>query len=464
MTTATAAKPTPGKKTPPTGPTTYLPAPIEEINSQIIASWEQLGILAKIKIQKDTLLKLCNLQEMPLIGIDVIPTQQGPKLYINGEGAKFNRERYLHNAGRRMVSRKVEEIPYADVPHAEANRDKAQGRIYFRITTTVEDVEQKAKIVDAVASGKIPAADVKAIMDQLKIVTEYQTLSSFSNQSEKYDVNRQPDVILKKGVTQCNRRADLEISSQCVIPEDEEPLDAQFIVKSGEVLDQATDKAKDAAAGNEALKPAKVAEMPETTTAPAKATPGPVGEGPKKDVGALITEINAIFDKGEVKKADRMKWFTENGLPMKKSEMTVEILTQAIEKAKATDFKKLFGQPAKVAPQKDDTAKVDPEKQKMLGAIFGQHKKAGFGDEDAIRAWVKEEYGKGLSEMNVGECGDVRMRVEAMAKFLSNFQNWGFAAEVELKEYLETFGEKALHKMSVKEIGVASAEFEKKAS
>lgn len=459
MTTGAATKAPPGKKL---TPTTYLPAPIEEINEQIISSWEQLGILAKIKIKKETLLKLCNLQEMPLIGIDVIPTQQGPKLYINGEGAKFNRERYLHNAGRRMVSRKVEELAYDQVPHAEANRDKAQGRIFFRITTTVEDVEAKNKIVDAVASGKIPAADVKSIMDQLKIVTDYVTLSSFSNQSEKFDQNRQPDVILKKGVTQSNRRADLEISSQCVIPEDEEPLDAQFIVKAGEALEQATDTAKDAAAEKPGLTPSKVAEMPE----PAAATPGPAGEGTQKNVDALIKEVNSIFEKVGLKKADRMKWFTEHGLPMKKSEMTIEILEKAVSQAKellkpaATPTEPAKAEPAK----KDEAAKVDPEKQKMLGFIFGNRAKAGFDSDDGIRTWVREEYSKGLSEMNVGECGDVRQRVEVMVKFLENYQTWGFASENELREYMETFSEKALHKMSVEEIASATKEFEKKAS
>lgn len=290
MTTATAAVPAskegkvpqnPKATAPPGAQKTipsYLPAPIDEVNASIAAVWEQLGIFAKIKVQKESLLKLCNLQEMPLIGIDIIPTQQGLKVYINGEGAKFNRERYLHQNGRRMIERTIEIVPYDKAPGADPVRDKAQGRLYFKITTTVEDVDQKDKIVNAVASGIIKASEVTETLKALKIITESVTFSAYSNQSEKFGDNRQPDIILKKGITQAHRRSDLEISSQCVIPEDEEPQDAQFLVKSEDLLEKAKVAADSAKAGaslpDTTLVPEKAAKQPDAPAASAAAKPG----------------------------------------------------------------------------------------------------------------------------------------------------------------------------------------------
>jgi len=65
-------------------------AQIEHMNATLAEAYDQLGYFAKIKIQKATLIRMANLEGMPLSGIDVIQTQQGPKIYINQEG----REKY----------------------------------------------------------------------------------------------------------------------------------------------------------------------------------------------------------------------------------------------------------------------------------------------------------------------------------------------------------------------------------
>jgi hypothetical protein len=447
----------------------YLPASIEEVNASIAAVWESTGTWKRLAQAvnspeiKDRMLKLCNMQEMPLVGVDIIPTQQGLKLYVNGEGAKYNRERYLAQNGRRMTERKIEIVPYDQAPGADPVRDKAQGRLYFKITTTCEDVDQKNKIVNAVASGIIKASEVTETLRALKIITESVTFSAYSNQSEKFQDNRQPDVILKKGITQSHRRADLELSSQVVIPEDEEPTDAQFLVKSEENLAAATAAALGAASlPQTTLVPDKATKTPDVAPAAAPAAtaaakPGPVGEGTPvqqpnvAEIESLMGQINAIFDAAKVKKVDRIKWFNERKYPISKVQMTVETLSKALAEVKAQFAPPAAPAAAQEAPEatKAPEAKPEPEKapqwkQDGLKKIFGLREKAGFADDEAMRAWVKEEFGRGLSEMEIGQMEAVTARMAAFCNFFANSQKWGMNT-VDLTSYVKDSTQKSVH-------------------
>lgn len=452
----------------------YLPAPIEEVNESISAVWESIGVWKKLSTTvnspniKEHILKVCNMQEMPLIGVDIIPTQQGLKLYVNGEGAKFNRERYLTQQGRRMIERQIHIIPHEKIS-ANPAVDKNQGRIYFEIITTIEDTAQKAKIVDAVASGVIKASEVKDVLEQLKIITKYITHSSFSNQSEKFDQNRQPDVIIKKGTTQCHRRADLEISSQCVIPEDEEPKDAVFLIKDTPGAADVPalskiDAAKDAAAAGATLPattlaPQKSAELPPPASTPASEVPA-ADKDPEK-IKALMGEINTIFNEAAVGKADRIKWFTENSYPIRTSEMSVPILEKALAQVKEK-YKKAPADggatlpPPSTAPAAADKPPADPAKQAALKKIFAVREKAGFQDDEILRAWVKTRWSKGLSEMTAPEAGVVADQVVEYSNFLENHKKWGFGSELELLTYVEDSSKKTLHSMVSEEVQKAA--------
>ena len=83
MPPATKEKPMVDKKPPVTESKpkpSYLPACIEEVNASIAAVWESTGTWKKLSqvvndpTIKERMLKICNMQEMPLIGIDIIPT------------------------------------------------------------------------------------------------------------------------------------------------------------------------------------------------------------------------------------------------------------------------------------------------------------------------------------------------------------------------------------------------------
>jgi len=449
---------------------TYLPAPIEEINASISAVWESNGTWKKLAQTvndasiKERMLKLCNQQEMPLIWVDIIPTQQGLKLYINGEGAKFNREKYLSQNGRRMAERQVIVMPYDKVPGSDPARDKNQGRLYFEITTVVIDTVQRDKIVDAVAAGIIKATDLSEILKTLRIVNEYKTMSAFSNQSEKYDQNRQPDVILKKGVTQCHRRADLEISSQCVLPEDEEPIDAEFIVKGSETPQDKLKMASQAAAAAATMpattlapdKVTPVQEKPPEAPSPASGGPAPAGVAPQisaeetAQVNILMEEMKNIFLAAKVEKATMMKWLVEHGLPTRKSEMRVEPLKKAIEELKVQFSPK----PAAAAstPTQEPQKEAAEAKNNLLKKIFANREASGFDSDDTLRAWVKKIWQKGLSEMTFPETQTVAERLALLINTLGNYQKWGCATIAELVNFQIDFGGKPVHEMSPEEL------------
>ncbi len=431
----------------------YLPAPIEEINAGVAQVWEDIGVWKKLASQmnnnlaiKEHILKVCNMQGLPLIGVDIIPTQQGLKLYVNGEGAKYNRERYLYNQGRQLIERKIEFVPYEQMPGSDPVKDKAQGRIYFRITTVVENIEQKEKIIDAVCKGTIPADKVEALLEQLKVVTKYVTHSSFSYQSEKFTDNRQPDIIIKKGTTQCHRRADLEISSQCVIPEDEEPKDAEFIIRG-----DAVEKKPDTAAADLAKKiatelppvtltPSKVSEVkstadekkPEGTSAAPSETPAAQTPEELKKIEELMGKINVVFTNAKVAKADRMKWFTEHNYPLRKSEMSSVRLEEALAKVTAQYGPKGAAEAAH-EPKKADP---DPARGPEIQTIFGLREKANFDNEEVLRTWVKTRWGKGLSEMAAGELAQVKDVVKQYADVFENLSKVGFHSPAELLTYV----------------------------
>lgn len=419
-------------------------SPIAEMNQSLAAAWEQLGYFQRIKLQKATLLRLCELEGMPLSGIDVIDTQQGPRIYINGEGAKYNRDKYLGSQGREVSGRQVDVLN--TMPGADEKKDQIEGRKYFKTTTKVISAEMK-KIVNAIADGKVAGEIGLQIFNQLAEANTYTSWSAFSYTSEKFQTNRVPEHIIKKGMTQAHRRADLEISKQVVLPMDEEPVDAEFVVHGSPAANAAA-----AAAGAAAPAPTPTPKggpsMPAPTTAPAKPADKPVIEttatvkpaaeaapaaaptGPSID--SLIGELKNVFETSGVSKPAQMAFMKDNNFPHQKSQMTAEILQKAIAAARE-----------KFAPKPAPTVGAAPspeeevERKKKLAAIFGAHEKAGFADEEAVRTWVKATYGKGLSEMTVEETETVRARVARQAAFLGKYQDRGFSSPTELKTWIE---------------------------
>jgi len=430
---------------------------IVEKNQALAAAWEQMGIFKKLPVTKDVLIKMANLEGMPLSGVDVIETQQGFRLYVNNEGAKFNREKFLSQQGRELSGRVVDIIDKLPGAVGDATLDKQQGRLYFRITTRIKSAEY-VKIVDAACAGKMSAADAKILLDDDEKRNTYLTYSGFSYASEKFQQNRTPEHIIKKGITQCHRRADLEISKQCVLPADEEPSDANFLTNAEELLKQAGagQPAALAPVKSEPVlpQPSKVDAAP--AAAPSQtpsAAPGSGGEGKTaEDLTAKITALNSVFEKAGVKKFDRQKWMTEHGFPFSKKELTLELLDKAIKVA-TEQFTPSAAQPAKQEPPKQaEKAAEDPERIKHLAKIFATREKAGFGDEELLRAWVKENCGKGLSEMSAKEMEPVVARVVELTEFLGNHTKWGFNSVAEIVAYIQDSSGKSVHRMTPAEL------------
>jgi hypothetical protein len=446
---------------------------LEQMNNVMAEAWEQMGLFKVLAIQKATALKMANLGGMPLSGIDVIKTQAGPRLYINNVGAKYNRDSYLNSQNREIAGRIVEMSD--SIPSSNPEQDKAQGRKYFKTTTKVKSPEY-TKIIDGIAAGRVNAETGLKLLEKIMEANTYTSHSSFSYQSESFAANRMPEHIIKKGQTQAHRRADLEISMQCVFPASEEPVDVEFTVKAGEVMEQA----KEAAGGiSPDLKISKVVDVTPVTpvAAPAKAqeaqkAPGPVGEGTnapvakQEDPEAIknkITELRAVFDQAGLSKFDSQKFMVDNGFPIKPKEMTVAILEKAIVTARTKFQAKPAPMPAAEAPapapaEAAKPAAEDQERKDLLASIFGLREKAGFESDDKIREWVKMGAMKGLSEMTNKEVSEVRVAVQKLAGILGKHQKWGMANGEAVKEFAVDSEGKQLHDMSVDEL----AKFEAK--
>lgn len=297
-----------------------------ERNFALAEAYEQMGLFKASVVSKATMLSIANLEGMPLSGIDIIKTQQGYKFYVNQEGAKYNRDKYLGQQGREVSGRIIEILD--TFIGADAAQDKAQLRKYFKTTTKIKSKEY-SQIVEGISTGKVDAATGLKILDKIESDNTYISYSAFSTVSEPF--NKTPEHIIKKGQTQAHRRADLEISKQCVLPADEEPMDAEFTLKTNEIMD----KAKDASGGSPILKPdtIKVVDVPATTVTvkptEQKAGPGPGVEGKveakpedPEAIKAKITELRAVFDVAKLSRFEQQKWMTDNKFPIKPKEMT----------------------------------------------------------------------------------------------------------------------------------------------
>jgi len=423
---------------------------IEQMNVALAEAYEQLGYFKANVIQKATLIKMANMEGMPLSGIDVIKTQQGWKLYINGEGAKYNRDKYLTAQDREVSGRAVE--VFDQIPGSNPEQDKAQGRKYFKTTTHVKSVEF-TNLVNGIAAGRVDPKIGMELLEQITKMNTYVSWSAFSNVSEPY--NKIPEHILKKGQTQAHRRADLEISKQCVLPADEEAMDAQFVVKPNSSPQGIEDMAKAAAAGGVT---ALVPEKPESVHEPDAPGPAEKGGATEDDpalVKSKIAELSGILTtQGKLDKTGRVKWLANNGFPTSIKDITMDVLTKAIATAKA-QFEKA-PEPTKTEPPKD-APKGDPAKQEILHKVFGLREKAGFESDDAIRAWVKKSFGKGLSEMDVAEGGKVVERVALYASLIAKRKTPEMDASSILNYAVQTKG-KELHDMTPEEVAVVDEE------
>jgi hypothetical protein len=235
-------------------------------------------------------------------------------------------------------------------------------------------------------------------------------------------------------------------------------------MKADDILKEAQSKA----GGAPALTPTDVKPVLPTLPPPAKtdappaaataaATPGSGVEGKTaptggEDLTVKITALNTIFDAAGVKRFDRQKWMQEKGFPFSKKELTSEVLDKAI-KAATLQFTPPATQETKQEPPKQaEKPAEDPERTKALNRIFGMREKAGFVDEDALRAWVKQVNGKGLSEMAAAEMAPVIERISEFATFLANHTKWSFGSTLELMAYVQDSGGKSLHAMTTAEI------------
>lgn len=439
----TAATATPGTKGPTKAPTkeektSFLPIQIEEVNRLIVDVWEQTGKIKAMNIKKETLLELANMQKMPLIGVDVIKTKDGLKLYINSEGAKFSREKYLHEQGRRMVGRKVRLMKADQVPGSDPSVDKQARRFYFSVETRVEDVDRINKLVNAIANGTVPAETGMKLIQQFS--ETYETVSAFSALSESFDAQKfNIEHLIKKGVTQSHRRSDLEISMQFVIEEDEEPVDAQFVVRSAEVLETAK---AEATLSERPVTPEKVTKEQEgskASAAPAAPVTQEVDPAVRAKAKELATLLQTKLDANAI-----AKWLAENGIPRKVNEMTHEMLDAAIKKATEQ-----FAAPAAPAnaPEAAGAAEKPPQeatieaaRKKALARAFAASKGAGFKDTDEVRSWAKQRFGKGLSEMTLQETEQAADTIGAYAKLLEAHKENGFEDAAGFKEAIESIG------------------------
>jgi hypothetical protein len=440
------AKPQEPKKPKPEEPREL--SQIENMNAALAEAYEQLGYFKAITIQKAALVRMANMEGIPLSGIDVIKTQQGPKLYINQEGAKWNRDKYLTSQGREVSGRTVEVLD--QIAGSNIEQDKAQGRKYFKTTTHVKSQEY-INVINGIAMGKV---DPKIGMELLKQITEantYVSWSAFSNVSETF--NKIPEHILKKGQTQAHRRADLEIAKPHVLPADEEPMDAQFVVKDSPATPDVAKAA--AAAGAAVLVPDNPAEAP---------APEPAAEAPPENqelVKERIGQLAAILSgSGKLDKVGRLKWLGDNKFPTNIKEATIEILDKMVSVAKVQ-----FEKPAAPAeppkaptPPKEEAPKADPAKQEILHKVFGLRGKAGFASDDAVRTWVKKVFGKGLSEMNIEEGGKTVERIAAFASLLANKEKWEMKDDASIFDYAKGTKGKDLHDMTPDEVKVVETE------
>jgi len=425
-----------------------------ERNFALAEAYEQMGLFKASVVSKATMLSIANLEGMPLSGIDIIKTQQGYKFYVNQEGAKYNRDKYLGQQGREVSGRIVEILD--TFVGADAAQDKAQLRKYFKTTTKIKSKEY-SQIVEGIANGKVDAATGLKILDKIEADNTYVSYSSFSTVSEPY--NKTPEHIIKKGQTQAHRRADLEISKQCVLPADEEPMDAEFTLKTGDLMD----KAKEATGGSPVLKPdavKTVVEVPATavTVKPAeqKAAPGPGAEGKSEAkpedpeaIKAKITELRAVFDAAKLSKFEQQKWMTDNKFPIKPKEMTVAILEKAIATAHTLLDKP--AQPAQEAAPAAADPQEDPARKSILSSIFGFREKAGFESETTLRDWVKNTRSKGLSEMTAPELTQVDANVRRLADILAKGEKWGMTTP-QLKQFAVDSQKKDIYSMNLDEL------------
>lgn len=433
-----------------------------ERNNALAEAYEQMGLFKASVVSKVTMLAIANLEGMPLSGIDIIKTQQGPKFYINQEGAKYNRDKYLTQQGREVSGRIIEILD--TFIGADAAQDKAQLRKYFKTTTKIKSLEY-VRIVEGISTGKVDAATGLKILEKIENDNTYTSYSAFSTMSEPY--NKTPEHIIKKGQTQAHRRADLEISKQCVLPADEEPMDAEFTLKANDVLD----KAKEAAGTAPVLKPAtmKTIDMPtEPAGAAAKPTtvvaPGPGTEGKvetkPEDPEAIknkITELRAIFDKAGLSKFDQQKWMTDNKYPIKPKEMTVAILEKAVITAHA-QFDKQVKADTATAAAAAPVVQEDPARKSILASIFGFREKAEFETDDALREWAKKTRGKGMSEMTAQELVLIDGQVRKIAEVLAKYAKWGMASSAQVKTFAQDSQGKTLYDMTPEELSKFESE------
>lgn len=440
---------------------------IELANKTLSEAWDQLGYFAKIKVQKQTLVTLCNLEGMPLSCVDVIPTQDGPKLYINSEGAKYNRDKYLNAQNREVAGRTIDILD--TVPGAKKAEDEALGRKYFRVVTHVMSEEYR-KIIDAISKGVVPVGDGMKLIEEIKKMNMYTSFSAFSYQAEK--LNKTPEQIIKKGITQAHRRADLEISKQFVLPADEEPIDAQFVVRDTAAAAEHAAAAAAGGGGAPTLTPSSVKDVtpkndpkkPDTMkTEPAKtakadekpaqdAAPAAEQKPPQKTFEQLGAELNAKFALAGLGKVDRQRWMNHYQIPASKEklqqnpallEKAVELVTKQYEDGTLVKWKGGVPQDPPAEPLKQaelpvSPDKEDPERKKLLGVIFGDRReKAGFDSEDHVRTWVKLTWGKGLSDMTTAETKVVADRMGLFSGLLLRHAKWGFSSPAELVNYVQ---------------------------
>lgn len=380
-------------------------ATIQDFVRQNQSQLHRLGAFAVQQLPRAELFKLLQIENLPLGGLDLIPTSQGMRLYINQEGAKAKLANFIDEKNLTVID---EEPEILELPENTNN-----GRCTIKYKTVMRDNAAFEKVL-AIAPQVKPE-----VLDKLLagVFIEYKTLASHSYELEGNPANRKPSAIIMKCETKGKRRCYLKAAKSTLLKSDEEEIiaDAPYTVKAS----------VPSAPELKVPEPLKPVERPQADPAPATTTPTTATitearvrekfETPQGDIKSLLRELDLIFNEQGMSGAQRLFWLKEHFGVLSYSKLTVEIARKAIETLK--------GNPPKSPPvstSADDAQKADEarraRKAELIRTIFGKAKSLGYPHEDAGQMALDMK-SKRLEDMDPDELADV-------LKFWQEMESW----------------------------------------